>query len=149
MEVEIRIVGRTAVKEAGWLKKQIEPGPYKLRLQTPMNPPPVCHKCQKKFSTLRIGLHWPTKIVCSSCGSAHYYRFGHIIGIIYLLLSLPCLALPLTYSGKFANVKDGIYTSSLMSYVAHIGGVIVVVLVGGFIFGTIMKNFSTLRTKNS
>lgn len=114
-----------------------------------MTSPAACHKCQREFSALRIGLHWPTKIACKSCGSAHCYRFGHVIGVLYLLFLLPSLVIPLIYSGNFANVENGIYKSNFMGFLVHLGGVIVVLLIGGFLFGTIMKKFFLLRSRNS
>ena len=115
-----------------------------------MNSPPVCHKCQKEFSALRIGLQWPAKIICKNCGCAHYYRFGHIVGWLYLLFLLPCTLLPLLiFSGTFDNVENGIHTSSFFGPIVKFSGSIAVLLIVGFVFGTIMKKFFLLRTKNS
>ncbi len=113
-----------------------------------MSPSSSCHKCQRELSALRIGAHWPTKIVCKSCRSEHYYRFGHLVGALYLTVLLPASLFFMIYAHKFANVKNGIYTVAALQYVVEFGGALLAFVIIAYIYGSIMKKCFRLQAKN-
>lgn len=106
-----------------------------------------CSKCQKEISWLRIAKSWPTNIKCKACTSRHYYRYGHIVGVLYLVILLPPMLLPLIYSGNFANVENGIHSLSALQAVVQFGGMFIIFLVVGFVYATIMRRYLTLYAR--
>jgi len=106
-----------------------------------------CLKCRKEISLIRIAISWPTKITCRSCSNQHYYRFGHIVGVLYFAFLLPPMFLPINYSGNFANVQNGIHSMSILQAIVQFGGMFVVFLVVGLTYANIMKKYFTLYAK--
>jgi len=94
-------------------------------------------------------MHWPTKIVCGKCRSQHYYRFGHLIGVLYLAVLLPASHISSLLSHRFANVENGIYTRSALQNIVDFGGAALVFIVVAFAYGNIMKRWFNLCQKDS
>ena len=108
----------------------------------------ICMKCQSEFAALRIAMYWPTKIPCKSCTTQHLYRFGHFIGVLYVLLLFLAVLIPISYSENFVHVENGIYSTSGVQLAVKFGGIFLAYLIVGFLYGKIMKKHFILRARN-
>lgn len=108
----------------------------------------TCAKCQKEIFALQIAKYWPSKIRCKNCSALHYIRFGNIIGILYFFLIIVSAFIPIAYSSNFENVNNGIHSTSALQLGVKFGGIAIMYLLVGYIYGKFIKKFFILRTKN-
>ena len=104
-----------------------------------------CNVCEKQLSRLRIGAHWPTSIPCGSCGTKHSFRFGHLIGLVYVLLLIPLCLFSLVLGGYFASVEDGIYSTGAASFAIQYGSLALFAILACALQGTLLGRFGVLQ----
>ena len=107
----------------------------------------TCAQCNSEISALKIGIQWPTKITCKTCGARHYYRFGNLLGGIYLVLLLVSVVFIIGLSDQFANAQNGIYSTSPLQLIVKFGGMALAFVAVSYAFGVFLTRFSTLHER--
>jgi len=100
------------------------------------------------MSTLRIAAQWPSNITCKYCRTKHYYKYGSLIAIPYMLILFIAMFYVTAFSDSFVTFNNGIYTTSPLQLAVKFGGFILSFLVIGSIYALIIKKYLTLHIKN-
>ena len=106
-----------------------------------------CKKCGSNISWLRVAAYWPTNIKCGKCSQRHFFRFGHMVGLIYLAFFIPLVLLPVSFASRFSNVENGIHSTSFVQLVVQYGSAVVVFLLVGLIYSQIIIRVMNLHAK--
>jgi hypothetical protein len=83
-----------------------------------------------------------------NCGAKHLYHRGHILGSINLIAYFISTIWLFAFADGFANVSNGIYTTSGLQLAIKFGGLLLLFPVLGFTFGEILGRFFILRARN-
>lgn len=106
-----------------------------------------CSKCERGFNRIRLAAYWPTAIPCKYCKTKHAFRYGHLIGIAFLLVMLPAIFAPAIIAPYFGRVEGNIHIAGPMQKAVYFGSLFAIVSLLLFVQGTLLTRFGRFRAR--